>query len=529
MRKNHLTVLFAAALLVVAGCKKDNNTDAEKMTFSAGFNNSGAKTEINGYDMSWTAGDVVSINGKEFTADNSGSNSTLSGNKVHEDADGLFKAYYPKNIWNGGNLALPATQTYNGNDLSGVNPMYAQSDNTTLVFSNLCAMVKLQFKGAGKVKQIVASADIALSGDFSIASKEDGSFYAELNSKDEAATVTIDCGNGVELKAEETTVFYIALPQGTYNDLTFTVNFSTNDNKAVKIAGITTLVAGKLYSKEATIFPKGVLSGLFTVGMNGDKPIKVFFSQGNLQYVKNSGTWQFAAKQWETVESNGQNVGADYANQGVVSLFGWGTSGNNPADFGVTDEYYLRYQPYTTTGAQLSPTNNYNLYGYGPSINRMPKSNSNLLVSNGSDWGYNAIRNGGDEKKYGWYSLSTSEFGFLLESRASSKVGETENARWAPLKVNGVIGILLFPDKFAWDDVTMGLAPTVINTPDVNWNTADYTIDQFAAMESAGCVFLPAAGYRNGTTVSRVGAECHYWTSERLNHQFSYYVYVTNH
>ena len=47
-------------------------------------------------------------------------------------------------------------------------------------------------------------------------------------------------------------------------------------------------------------------------------------------------------------------------------------------------------------------------------------------------------------------------------------------------------------------------ATVVINT---------YTADQWAAMEEAGAVFLPAAGERNGTRVRSVGYWGEYWTS----------------
>ena len=139
MRKT-MFMLLAAALLVVTGCKKDDKTtEGEKMTFSAGFDNGSAKTEINGLDMSWTEGDAVMINGKTFTADKGGASTTLSGDVV-EKVGGLYKAYFPASIYNDGTLTLPATQTYNGNNLSGVNPMYAQSENKT-VSAGLCCSV----------------------------------------------------------------------------------------------------------------------------------------------------------------------------------------------------------------------------------------------------------------------------------------------------------------------------------------------------------------------------------------------------
>ena len=94
--------------------------------------------------------------------------------------------------------------------------------------------------------------------------------------------------------------------------------------------------------------PTGALNGLFTVAdpdgtpNSGDEK-KVYFSKGNLQCVKTGTTWEdgytwkFAENQWETVETG--VVSADYANESVIGLFGWGCTGNVPSG----DEFYLYY------------------------------------------------------------------------------------------------------------------------------------------------------------------------------------------
>ena len=44
-------------------------------------------------------------------------------------------------------------------------------------------------------------------------------------------------------------------------------------------------------------------------------------------------------------------------------------------------------------------------------------------------------------------------------------------------------------------------------------------------METAGCVFLPAAGYRFGTSVYNAGSNGYYWSSTVTNASRAYYVY----
>ena len=235
MRRN-MIMLLAAALLVVTGCKKDDKTtEGEKMTFSAGFDNGSAKTEIDGLDMSWNEGDAVMINGKTFTADKSGSTTTLSGEKTYQEG-GLYKAYFPASMYDNGTLTLPATQTYNGSNLSGVNPMYAQSATTDLTFSNLCAMVKLTLTGNATVKEIRVTADKPLSGEFEIA--ESGSNYkAVMKGQTGNAGVVLNCGDGVDLSASD--VFYVALPEGTYTNLKFYVVTTDNKGASIEIASAT--------------------------------------------------------------------------------------------------------------------------------------------------------------------------------------------------------------------------------------------------------------------------------------------------
>lgn len=237
-----MTLLLAAALLIVTGCKKDdNNVEGERMTFSAGFDNGGAKTEINGLDMLWNKGDAVMINGKTFTADEGGAITTLSGEKTHQEG-GLYKAYYPASIWNSGTLTLPATQAYNGTNLSGVNPMYAQSENTNLTFSNLCALVKLQLTGSKTVTEIRVSADQPLSGEFEIAEVGAG-YKAVMKSQIGNAGVSLNCA-GVSLSSNN--VFYVALPEGAYTNLEFLVLADDNTAASIEKASAT-LVANNIY------------------------------------------------------------------------------------------------------------------------------------------------------------------------------------------------------------------------------------------------------------------------------------------
>lgn len=262
MRKNML-MLLAAALLVVTGCKKDDkdlNASGEKMTFTASIDNGNDKTSItisgsHGF-LSWTEGDVVNINGKEFTATtvDSDGKATFEGEAVTPDADGKYKAIFPANLYQGGNYVLPATQTYApDNNLSGVNPMYAESTTTDLKFQSICALLKFTLKYNElwpinrPITKIEVSADQALSGPFTIVDN-----VAKLTSPNAQAGVTLDCGvDGVPLDSEtDVAVFYIAIPAGEYTHLTFKVINKRGDVDYYTSEGTVTVSANKFYTSE---------------------------------------------------------------------------------------------------------------------------------------------------------------------------------------------------------------------------------------------------------------------------------------
>ena len=112
MKKN-IIMLLAATLLVVAGCKKDdnkdNNANGEKMTFTSNLGG-GAKTAITGKDMIWTDGDQIIINGETFNSEifDEGRLAKFTGNVVEP----VYQAFYPIGIYKGENsYELPPTQT----------------------------------------------------------------------------------------------------------------------------------------------------------------------------------------------------------------------------------------------------------------------------------------------------------------------------------------------------------------------------------------------------------------------------------
>ena len=238
--------------------------------------------------------------------------------------------------------------------------------------------------------------------------------------------------------------------------------------------------------------PEGLLKGLFSV--SSDKQVR--FSQGNLQYQASTNTWRFAQSQLDCIGETNANLGESYS--GWIDLFAWGTSGYN---HGATC-----YQPWSTS------QDNRFYYAYGD-------VNSYLYNGNGqADWGYNAISNGGNQTGL-WRTLTSSEWGQLIEYRETPS-----GIRFAEACVNGVNGLLLFPDD--WD-----ASLYTVNEPN-HFYTNVFTVNTVSAsdwtniLEAAGVVFLPAAGMRIGTSMQFFSEAGAYWTSTTYNNCAEGFMYI---
>jgi hypothetical protein len=220
-------------------------------------------------------------------------------------------------------------------------------------------------------------------------------------------------------------------------------------------AAVTATYGGSKHVKSVTYRPVPTIGGKFTINASGDK---VYFAKGNLRYV--SGTWSFFDHQYDFYNT----YSAD-----AWDKFGWSTSS-------------------TTYG--MSTSQDYGDY-------------SGDFV----DWG--TVTGIGE----GWYTLSKDEWTYLLTTRSASTVNGTANARYAKAYLFGTThGIIIFPDVYTHPAGVA--APTGINaTNSTSWSGNQYNATDWSKMEAAGCVFLPAAGYRNGVTVTDVGNCGYYWSS----------------
>jgi hypothetical protein len=278
---------------------------------------------------------------------------------------------------------------------------------------------------------------------------------------------------------EPATTYTVNLNDGTKNPTTWTgkagdaTQFSAlplegvteGQTVTLKYSGTREVKSIKATSDAAAAEPAAFINGKFSVSDTK----QVYFSKGNLRYV--SGAWSFFDNQYDYYAT----YSAD-----AWDKFGWSNSTNN---YG------------------MSTSTNNNDYKYD-------------LV----DWG--TVPGIGS----GWRILTLAEWQYLFSTRSASTVNSVANARYTKGKVNNVYGIILFPDTYTHPDGVTN--PVGINdTGNTGWNGNNYNATDWGKMEAAGCVFLPAAGYRDGTSVSSLGSSCSYRSSTRYSPSMVQYIY----
>ena len=113
-------------------------------------------------------------------------------------------------------MVLPEDQEYVANSFAeGAFPMAAVSLNNELVFRNVCGGIKLQLKGTQKVTSIKIQGNDKekLAGNAFLTVYADEDLKPALTmASDAVKSVTLDCGDGIQLTESSATEFIIALP-----------------------------------------------------------------------------------------------------------------------------------------------------------------------------------------------------------------------------------------------------------------------------------------------------------------------------
>lgn len=229
---------------------------------------------------------------------------------------------------------------------------------------------------------------------------------------------------------------------------------------------------------------------------------KVRFAPGNLQAVIGGqliDTYNYVASSWKFTDEQYNLIGNATGNTSFVAgntvdLFGWvGASAS-----------------YDSYGLCTNTETNNAYYG---------TSESDELKT---DWG--SIPGVVSSCGSGWYTLTTDEWDYLFTQRtnASSLYGQCQITTAS----GTVTGMLILPDNWTKPSnctVTPGTGAFDRVTYDAT--AASGTSNAWCDMEAVGAVFLPAAGYRSGVSVSDVLSTGSYWASSVVDEYDAWLVY----
>ena len=290
-----------------------------------------------------------------------------------------------------------------------------------------------------------------------------------------AETYTLNCA-GVTL-SNAATLFYIVVPAGEWAS-GFTVDVYADDNTTI-LKTLTKNSSAIFSATEAMVMPEQEVVVVYSFSVSATQ--QVLFAPGNLQYHPANDEWRFAESQTDYIGEANSNCSSTY--NGWLDLFCWSTSATN----------------------------------FGVSTSTSNSSYSGSFV----DWGSNQI---GSDAPNTWRTLTNDEWGYLLNDRpkASTLQGVAQ--------VNDVNGLILLPDNWTCPS---GVTFTSGAHSDYGLDYDDYqtfTADQWSTLESAGAVFLPAAGYRSGSNVPSLYVQntgC-YRSATESDSSKAYYLYFTS-
>lgn len=489
------------AVMTLAACQKENSNvliiEAEGM-------HNGTKMAIDGNASHWATGDEVYISGADHTGNTYTVN--ISDGQATVDMSGnsslrtpLYGVYPAANyVSHSGTVytvEVPysydyATCTDGGTTRQNLQtPMVAYTESgNKMQFKHLTAAVTVEITNhygfAVNVSDISVQSDkYNICGNLEVDMASPISVAPVPESGDNLVTMDFSV---TPLKIDQGATAQVqipVLPVGDDNHFTISVRVTKDgDANVTKTYSKTQTTGGALARAQIGYAPMKV-GFTFNIGAAQE----VIISQGNLQAVTtdswSSYTWKFAANQYDVVES--ANVSTDYAGSSTVSLFGYGTSGHSNGQ--------TCYQPYKTSDTDADYIRS--------------------SLTGNKDWGYNAIINGGNVENYGWRTPSKTESSYLFANNTNGLA--TINSSYK--------GIVILPNNWELPDgcsFTAGYGS--------GYTTNTYTIAQWRIMEANGAVFLPATGFRNGTTYYDIAylSDIRYWTATTNYEMGSYLTYV---
>ena len=243
-------------------------------------------------------------------------------------------------------------------------------------------------------------------------------------------------------------------------------------------------IAGAGTQASAQTAPANAINGKFSVA--ADK--QVYFSQGNLQYTQSTATWAFAEHQYDM-------IGTDNVTGGTVSHDA--KDGDEVFGEALADKIDLFGWSGSTAAVQ---------WGVGITYNSADYSGDFV------DWGSNTI---GTDAPDTWRTLTRDEWKYVLSNRADADT--KRGVARINLSSDGTVyanGLILLPDTWtAPAGITFKSGVASERSVQAYADYQTFTLSEWQQLESAGAVFLPAAGMRSTKQVLYAHQEVTLWTA----------------
>lgn len=265
----------------------------------------------------------------------------------------------------------------------------------------------------------------------------------------------------------------------------------------------------------------------FTVYSKSNDVKRVVFSQGNLVY--DGGRFKQHRYPWQSCPIQNNST---FQVNGTFDRFGWATSCYT---FGQTI-----YEPYSCSTTQYSESKG---YGYGIPNSNYRQSFHPDAVYRKQDWGwyqfgmnvYNEYTLANGYTTY-WRTMGQQEWTYLFNTRTTASTNlidgathnQVSNARYVKATIEGVGGVILFPDDYTHP--SDGCTLSYINSSGNNGLTANvltatdlYGTDVKGGLSAAGAVFIPFLGYYDKISESIIGNDACYWTCKTQSSDGAFY------
>lgn len=365
----------------------------------------------------------------------------------------------------------------------------SSTGNYTARLLNKCAIVKF------KVNKVASSDGTCITGMNNLVTVD---FDHTKAGTDEGFTFSKVNGGVITIPSKAGEVWAILLPQAQVTDA-----YAYSKNCATQNRFTVPEIEANQYS------PSGIALNLQDTYISASSTTKVLFAPGNLQYLGNAngtGTWRFAEHQYDFM-GDGPSSGTNYQGNVTVAgytkynassdkdvardLFGWGASGYDGKNPWITSTSTNSYY-----NGSLTDTD----YDWG--VYHRASGSSTEKITNGGNYMWRLWTN---SERYNVFQRESKVYTYPYPDTYK----ETKKL-FASATVMGTKGIIVFPDNWTGD------FDRTIKYGNENGAGYDKTIcddaETWAMYEKLGCVFLPAADYRDGNGMGGLN-NGRYWSS----------------